>query len=81
MAMTVRSEEYIKHTDVTGTDGVQEVIAEIAVDTIEELPAANGITGKRLHQGSLAFIIKEGKIVVLSGDGKWIDCSGNVVKG
>lgn len=75
MAVTIRNEEYIKHSS-----GMAVVRAEIDVDTANELPTATGISGKKLHQGSTALIIKEGRLVILTGDGKWVDCSGKVVK-
>ena len=78
MAMTIRSENFIRYANSTD---ISEVTAEIITDTSAELPAADDIPGKKLHQGSIAFIVKEGKLVILSGDDKWIDCSGNVVRG
>lgn len=68
MAITIRNEKYLRYA---GSDGVSEVVAEIDVDTSDELPAVDEMSGKVLHQGSTAFIVKEGRIVVLAGDGKW----------
>lgn len=75
MALTIRNEEHIKYSS-----GRTVVRAEIDVDTAAELPAVTGISGKKLHQGSTALIITEGKLVILTGNGKWVDCSGNIVK-
>lgn len=47
------------------------IIAEIFVDTSDELPAVGGIEGYTLLQGSSALIIAENKLAVLAGDGKW----------
>ncbi len=77
MAMTVRSEKYIRYA---GANSVSEVVAEIDVDTSAELPGINSISGIRLHQGSTALIIKEGILAVLAGDGSWVDMDGNVLK-
>ena len=44
--MTVRNERFYKY------DGdLREVIAEIDVDTAEELPEVDGLRGRKLHQG------------------------------
>ena len=47
------------------------IIAEIFVDTSDELPTVDGIEGYTLLQGSLALIITESSLAVLAGDGKW----------
>ena len=73
--LTIRSEYFIKYVN-----GSSEIIAEINVDTSNELPEIDGISGRILHQGSTALIIKEGKLAVLSGDGKWYGISGEIVK-
>ncbi len=74
--LAIQNEKYIRYADA---ENVSEVIAEIFVDTSDELPAANGIKGKLLLQGSSALIITENKIAVLSGDGKWY-ANGEVIK-
>lgn len=75
MAITIRSEEFIKHSD-----GVAVVRMEIDTDTIAELPTVNGISGKKIHQGSTALIMSDCSLLIMRGDGKWIDIAGNVVK-
>lgn len=67
MAVAIRNEKYVKYMDSAENAGI---IAEIDVDSAEELPEGT-INGKILHQGSTALIIKEGRIAVLAGDGKW----------
>lgn len=74
--LAIQNEKYIRYADA---ENVSEVVAEIFVDTSDELPAANGIKGKLLLQGSSALIITENKIAVLSGDGKWY-ANGEVIK-
>lgn len=68
MAMTVRSEKYIRYA---GLEGVSEVVAEIDVDTADELPGIDEISGIHLHQGSVAYVIRTGVFYVLDSDGKW----------
>ena len=75
--LTFKQENFISF-DKTGDKSV--VTAEIYVDTADELPEIDGINGRILHQGSTALIIKEGKLAVLSGDGKWYGVSGEIVK-
>lgn len=74
--LAIQNEKYIRYADA---ENVSEVIAEIFVDTSDELPAANSIKGKLLLQGSSALIITESRIAVLSGDGKWY-ANGEVIK-
>lgn len=64
--MTVRNETFLR---LNGN--LSEIIAEIDVDTVDELPEIDGISGRILHQGSTALIIKEGRLAILAGDGKW----------
>lgn len=75
--MTISNERFV-HFDETGNRDV--IIAEIIVDTANELPETDGISGRILHQGSIALIVKEGRIAVLSGDGEWCDISGKTVE-
>ena len=72
--MTIRNESFLRFNG-----DLSEVIAEINVDTADELPEVDGISGRILHQGSTALIIKEGKLAVLSGDGHWY-VNGEAVK-
>lgn len=67
MAVSIRNEKYVKYMD---SSEKAEIVAEIDVDSANELPNGN-INGKILHQGSTALIIKEGRLAVLAGDGKW----------
>lgn len=74
--LAIQNEKYIRYADA---ENVSEVVAEIFVDTSDELPAANSIKGKLFLQGSSALIITESRIAVLSGDGKWY-ANGEVIK-
>ena len=51
------------------------VIAELAVDEKTELPTANGIEGRTLAQGTLAWEISTGTFYGLGSDGMWVDQS------
>ena len=77
--MTINNEKFVQFAE--NSDGkVSEIISEIIVDTADELPETGGISGRILHQGSSALIVKEGRIAVLSGDGEWCDISGKTVE-
>lgn len=77
--ITIKKERFIKFVSDSNGEKRSSVVAEIFVDTSDELPAANGIKGKLFLQGSSALIITENKIAVLSGDGKWY-ANGEVIK-
>ncbi|MCR5708116.1 MAG: hypothetical protein K6G82_07565 [Ruminococcus sp.] len=54
------------------------VLAELSVDTPDELPEADasGVVicdGDILHQGSIAWVIGTGHIYGLSSTGEWVD--------
>jgi len=48
---------------------------EIDVDNADEIPAVDFFEGKRLHQGSIAWVISTGEFYGLNGDGEWINQS------
>lgn len=57
-----------------GSDsGVSVILAELAVDTKEDLPAADGIDGRILSDASLAWEISTGEFWGLDGEGKWVN--------
>lgn len=64
--MTIRNEKFYFFNE-----NKSESVMQIDVDTRDELPDINGISGRVLHQGSTALIIKEGTLAVLGSDGKW----------
>ena len=73
MSMTIKNEQFISFSGE-----IPEVIAEIYIDTADELPETDGITGKKLHQGSMAYIIRENRLAVMDSMGKWFD-NGEVI--
>ncbi len=70
--MTIRSKNCLRLIN-----DLSEIVAEIDVDTADELPETDGIPGNILHQGSIAYVIKSGEFYVLAGDGKWYNSEGN----
>lgn len=44
---------------------------EMLIDTSDELPEVDELDGYSLYQGSIALIITESKLAILSSDGKW----------
>lgn len=65
--ITIRNEKFVKFT----SNGKSEVVAELDVDTASELPTADGLMNRRLHQGSAALIISEGRVAVFGSNGSW----------
>lgn len=59
---------------------IKTVVAEIDCDTTSELPTPTSLNGYILHQGTVADIIKEGKLAKLGGDGKWYSPTGELIK-
>ncbi|WP_028518303.1 hypothetical protein [Ruminococcus flavefaciens] len=49
------------------------VIAELAVDTKTELPAEDGVNGRLISHGTIAWEISTGNIYGFGGDGKWVN--------
>lgn len=60
-------------------EGRSVVTAEIAVDAKTDLPAADGIGGRILSQGSIAWEISTGALFGFGSDGKWVDQSSGEV--
>lgn len=56
-------------------EGRSVVTAEIAVDVRTDLPAADGIEGRILSQGSIAWEISTGTLYGFNSSGEWIDQS------
>lgn len=75
--LSINKLEFISYAQ--NADEQSGVIAEIFVDTSDELPTVDGIDGYTLHQGSSALIISENRLAILSGDGKWYS-NGEVIK-
>ena len=71
--MTVNEHKrFIKYPD----DDKTRIIAEIYVDDVSELPENDGFDGYELAQGSVAYVIKSGRLYILGSDGKWYDNNG-----
>lgn len=68
MGATIINEKFIRFSEETKK---AEVIAEIYVDTSEELPGKNSLDDIILHQGSAAYVIREKKIAVMDSTGEW----------
>ena len=47
------------------------IIGEIFVDTIDELPEADGIEEYKLIQGSVAYVVHSGELYIMDSAGKW----------
>lgn len=55
------------------------VVAELAVDAKTDLPDENGVDGRVISQGTLAWEIGTGDIYGFRSDGKWVNqCTGEV---
>ncbi len=76
MAMIIRNEEHVKYEG-----GMAVVRAEIDVDTVDELPVPAVAGEKKLCQGSTALVVNSGLLVILNGNGEWVDCKGKKIKG
>ena len=51
------------------------VIAELAVDAKTELPSADGVDGRLISHGTIAWEISTGDLYGFGGDGKWVNQS------
>ena len=69
--LSIRNEKFIEFNN-----GISVVIAEIQVDSAEELPETNGISGRILFQGSIAWDISSGDFYGLTSTGEWINQNG-----
>lgn len=67
--LTINKIEFVSYAQKA--DERSGIVAEIFVDTLDELPAVDDIEGYTLLQGSSALIIPECKLAMLAGDGKW----------
>jgi hypothetical protein len=68
---------FIIDRDYSIDDNKKYVFAEISVDSVDELPAANeAVDGKYLVAGSIALVIATGNIYVLNSLGEWIKQTG-----
>lgn len=68
--VTIRNSEFIRFADDNGAKK-SVVRAELDIDSASDLPAADGIDGMLLFQGSIAWDISTGDFYGLQSDGTW----------
>lgn len=69
--LSVINEKFIRFEDERAI-----VIAEIRVDSSDELPEADALSGRMLAQGSLAWDISTGNFYALKSTGEWVNQTG-----
>lgn len=72
----IRSERFIRFKD-TESGKISVVKAELDCDTAADLPAANGISGRELLMGSIAWDISTGDFYALNSEGTWYKQDGS----
>lgn len=74
----IRSERFIRFKDTeSGKISVSVVKAELDCDTAADLPAADGIGGRELLMGSIAWDISTGDFYALNSEGTWYKQDGS----
>jgi len=53
---------------------------EICADTASDLPSADGITGCKIAQGSIAWDVSTGDFYGMKSDGTWVNQSGSATQ-
>ena len=66
--LTILKEKFMSFDDPNAV-----IIAELAVDAKTELPEADGIEGRILSQGTLAWEISTGEFYGLKSNGTWVN--------
>ena len=66
--LTILKEKFMSFDDPNAV-----IIAELAVDSKTELPEADGIEGRILSQGTLAWEISTGDFYGLKSNGTWVN--------
>lgn len=72
----IRSERFIRFKD-TESGIISVVKAELDCDTAADLPAADGIGGRELLMGSIAWDISTGDFYALNSEGTWYKQDGS----
>ena len=72
--ISIKNKRYVTHALRTTDRSLIE--AELWVDSVSELPTADGIEGYTLAQGSIAYVIQSGGMYVLDSTGSWYSTSG-----
>ena len=70
LMISIKSEDFKYYSN-----GVSTVRADIIVDSAEELPDIDDISGRILFQGSIAWDISTGDFYALTSTGEWINQS------
>ena len=73
--VSMKNKRYITHSLRTTDKSLIE--AELWVDSVSELPTADGIEGYTLAQGSIAYVIQSGGMYVLDSTGSWYKSGGD----
>lgn len=55
------------------------IIAEILADEMSEISGLNSVEGYELFQGSTAYVIKSGELLVMDSDGLWYSSDGEAI--
>ncbi|WP_276774642.1 hypothetical protein [Ruminococcus champanellensis] len=71
MAYAVMSRKFLRYENELSVERM-----EICVDTASDLPTADGITGCKIAQGSIAWDVSTGDFYGMSSTGEWINQSG-----
>lgn len=71
MAYAVMSRKFLQYENELSVERM-----EICVDTASDLPTADGITGCKIAQGSIAWDVSTGDFYGMSSTGEWINQSG-----
>lgn len=74
--INIRKENFVRFKD-TENGMVSVVKAELDCDTAADLPAADGIEGRELLMGSIAWDISTGDFYGLGSDGAWYKQDGS----
>lgn len=74
--LRIRSERFVESVETNGTS-IAKVVAELDMDTAEDLPDVDGIDGCLLSMGSIAWDISTGEFYGLDSDGVWHNQSGD----
>lgn len=71
MAYSVMSRKFLRYENELSVERM-----EICVDAASDLPPADGITGCKIAQGSIAWDVSTGDFYGMSSTGDWINQSG-----
>lgn len=72
MAYAVMSRKFLRYENELSVERM-----EICADTASDLPSADGITGCKIAQGSIAWDVSTGDFYGMTSTGDWINQSGD----